>query len=332
MSEPRTSFTAREPIDLIAVVPFLLGFHPEQSVVLLTFGAAETFHARVDLPTGEDEQAVVVDMLTAVLGRHGVRRAALLLYTDDAWTAATFHDVAVTRMTGAGVELVDVLRIGRDRFHDAGDVDDAGTAYDVTTHAFTAERVLEGTVVHHNRAELAATLDVVDRVDAQEVAQEVERFADELFSTGATDVDFAEQARWIQLVVRRHVGDATTPSPPEAARLLLLVALVDLRDVAWAEMSRADANRHVDLWRDLLRRCPRDLVPAAASLLAFAAWLDGHGALAWCALDRCLDVDPEYSMAACIGPLLEAAVPPSVWTPLSEADLPVFSRGERRAS
>ena len=151
----------------------------------------------------------------------------------------------------------------------------------------------------------------------------------------ATEIEGAYTLRLAILHYRSHLAEVDRlleVLSREAARLLLLVALVDLRDVAWAEMSRADADRHVDLWRDLLRRCPRDLVPAAASLLAFAAWLDGHGALAWCALDRCLDVDPEYSMAACIGPLLEAAVPPSVWTPLSEADLPVFSRGERRAS
>jgi Domain of unknown function (DUF4192) len=331
MSAPRTSFTAREPVDLIAVVPFLLGFHPEQSVVLLTFGT-DTFHARVDLPTDEDDQVVVVEMLGEVLGRHQVRRAALLLYTEDPWTAATFHDVAVARLVGAGVELVDVLRVGPERFHDAGDVDDPGTAYDVKAHAFTAEQVLEGTVVHHNRAELAATLETVDRLEAQEVAAEVDRFAGELFPTGAVDVDFAEQARWVQLVVRTHVGAGTTPTVAEAARLLLLVALVDVRDVAWAEMTRADAARHVELWRDLLRRSPRDLVPAAASLLAFAAWLDGRGALAWCALDRCVAVDPEYSMADCISGLLAGAAPPSVWTPIAEADLPVFSGDDRWAS
>jgi hypothetical protein len=113
-------------------------------------------------------------------------------------------------------------------------------------------------------------------------------------------------------------------STDEAGRVLVLVAGVPLRDVAWAEMSRDDARAHVELWRDLVRRAPRDLLPAAASLLAFAAWLSGHGALAWCALDRCAEVDPEYSMADCVAGLLERAVPPSVWTPIAEADLPVF--------
>jgi hypothetical protein len=331
MSESRTSFTAREPVDLIAVAPFLLGFHPQDSVVLLTFGAAETFHARVDLPSEPDEQATVVDMLAEVLSRHGVGRAALLLYTEDTWVAATFHDAAVARLVADGVELIDVLRVGRDRFHDAGDVDDPGTPYDVRTHRFTAEQVLEGTVVHHNRAELAATLDPVHPADARAVAEEAERVAERLFSPGCEPIDLAPQARWVQQVIRRYVHTGTPLAAPDAARLALLVGLVEVRDVAWAEMSRPAASAHVELWRDMVRRCPRDLLPATASLLAFAAWLSGHGALAWCALDRCTAVDPEYSMADCISGLLEGAVPPSAWTPIQESDLTIFS-DERRAS
>jgi hypothetical protein len=94
--------------------------------------------------------------------------------------------------------------------------------------------------------------------------------------------------------------------------------------VAWAEISRAEATRHVDLWRDLVRRCPLDLLPGPSCLLAFAAWLAGQGALAWCALDRCFEVDPDYSMADCVAQLLASAVPPSVWTPIAEHDLPAF--------
>ena len=55
----RTSpYVARSPEDLIALVPFVLGFHPSESVVLLTFGApGGSFHARVDLPDGPDDRA-----------------------------------------------------------------------------------------------------------------------------------------------------------------------------------------------------------------------------------------------------------------------------------
>jgi hypothetical protein len=69
----------------------------------------------------------------------------------------------------------------------------------------------------------------------------------------------------------------------------------------------------VAFWTDVVRRTPEPLVPAPASLLAFAAWLAGHGALAWCALDRVFAVDPDYRMAAYLAQALEHALPPEVW-------------------
>ena len=105
----------------------------------------------------------------------------------------------------------------------------------------------------------------------------------------------------------------------------MLASLVPTRDVAWAEITRASSGHHVELWRGLVRRAPRDLLPGACSLLAFAAWQHGDGALAWCAIDRCLDVDPDYSMAHCVAQILTGAVPPSVWEPIPEDELPVFA-------
>ena len=61
----------------------------------------------------------------------------------------------------------------------------------------------------------------------------------------------------------------------------------------------------------LVRRSPRDLLPGPASLLAFAAWQHGDGALAWCAIDRCLEVDPDYSLAHYVAEVLNHAVPPN---------------------
>jgi hypothetical protein len=62
-----------------------------------------------------------------------------------------------------------------------------------------------------------------------------------------------------------------------------------------------------------VQRSPEDLVGAPAAVLGLAAWLAGNGALAWCALDRCTERDPENSLADLVGQLLSRAVPPSSW-------------------
>ncbi len=86
-----------------------------------------------------------------------------------------------------------------------------------------------------------------------------------------------------------------------------------VRDVAWLMMTREQAPAHVAFWSDVVRRTPDAWVPGAAAVLGFAAWLSGSGALAWCAVDRCLGVDPDHVLGGYVAQLLERAVPPHEW-------------------
>jgi hypothetical protein len=63
----------------------------------------------------------------------------------------------------------------------------------------------------------------------------------------------------------------------------------------------------------VLRRTPADQVADAAAVAAFCAWQAGHGALAWCALDRCFSGEPDHRLGRCLAECLTRAVPPSAW-------------------
>jgi hypothetical protein len=230
------------------------------------------------------------------------------------------------RLLDRCVEVIDVLRVDDGRWHSLPEDGSPGTAYDLDGHAFTAQGVFDGHVVHRDRAELADTLVGTDEDDAVEVALAATRYAD-LVSVSEETVSeetglLHTEARWLQRFIRSHLSAPI--AAVDAGRLLVLVSIIATRDVAWAEITRESSQDHVELWRGLVRRAPRHLRPGAASLLAFAAWQHGEGALAWCAIDRCLEVDPDYSMAHCIAQLLTGAVPPGVWEPIREEDLPVF--------
>ena len=97
-------------------------------------------------------------------------------------------------------------------------------------------------------------------------------------------------------------------------------------------MTRAVAGAHVGIWRDLVRRAPPDLMPGAAAVLGFAAWLSGEGALAWCAVERCLERDPGDALAHNVAALLQNAIPPSTWTPMPPSQIPALSGWSERAS
>jgi hypothetical protein len=141
----------------------------------------------------------------------------------------------------------------------------------------------------------------------------------------AARTQLVAEGRWVQERLRRFLDDGVPLDDHDAGRLLNLMMAIDVRDVAWAEMTRDNARRHVELWRDVVRRTPVHFLAPPATLLAFAAWLAGDGALAWCALDRAKVADPDYSMAMLVERALTCAVAPSSWVPLKEGHLTLFA-------
>ncbi|WP_345464577.1 DUF4192 domain-containing protein [Nocardioides marinquilinus] len=306
----RTVLTARSPDDLVAVASVVLGFWPEESIVMLTFDAVRPFHARVDLPGPADPPEAareVAAMLVAPAVRHGVGRVVLLVYSDDAERAATAHGALAEAFAGAGIDVVEALRVGGDRWFplDAGPAH-AGAPYDVSDHPFVVQSVVEGRVTHASRGALARTLDTDPRGLARVRAR--------LASLREADDVVAESA-WAAGVVVAHLDAGTAAPDDEAARLLVGLGAVPVRDAVWSVLTRERAREAVELLADLVRRAPDEHRAPVAALLAWAAWQSGDGALAWCAVDRARAVEPGHGLAGLVAEALTHAVPPSATDP-----------------
>ncbi|MGN6575760.1 MAG: DUF4192 domain-containing protein [Nocardioides sp.] len=341
-SAPRT-LRLKHPADLLAAVPGLLGFHPEDSVVLVTVGGAGTpFHARVDLPEGLDDVDTVADELVPVAAHAGVTRVALVLYTDDAAIARLVLETFDRRLAAHGVAIVVALRAdGRHWFLLADDRGrgrpDLGVPYDLSTHPLTVEAVVEGRVVHASREALRDSLVGSDPDEIERVAAAVEVAIVRLQGVaeppggsgrpGPAREHLVNEGRWVQHRVRRFLAEGVRLDTHDVGRLLVAMISIDVRDVAWSEMRRDNASAHVDLWRDVVRRSPLEALAPAAALLAFAAWLTGDGALAWCAVDRCQEAEPGYGLAGLVSQALAGAVPPTAWSPFPPEHLTLFARG-----
>ena len=130
MSESAMTLTAREPEDLLAMAPVVLGFVPRDSVVMLTFGARRPFHARVDLPDRPDELPELVSVLLEPARHHGVRRVVLLVYTADADWAEAVTGTLVPAFAAAGIESVaDIKARWVDSFFFGSESDDRTVAH-----------------------------------------------------------------------------------------------------------------------------------------------------------------------------------------------------------
>ena len=296
-TEP-TPLTAKSPEDVLAAVPVVLGFEPTDSVVMLTFAGGENFSARVNLPPNEgiDE---VVELLLDPARRHCVDSVLFVLYTDDVFLARRLRGRLVRAFDRARILVVETIRTDGMRWYSPGrpGVPASGVPYDCSGHRFRAQSVLEGRVIHGSREELAGMLMPTAGAAAVERAL-----------GAATPYVVAE----VGPVVAAALERGRFPDE-ELAALVLALPDLDARDAAWKGFDRPSAERQVDLWTDAVQRCPEALVAGPAAVLALAAWLAGHGALAWCAVDRSQEVEPGNSLARLVGDLLSDAVPPSWW-------------------
>ena len=89
MPAPTSSapFRVRNEADVLALVPFTFGFHPQRSLVLITFEPpGRPFGARIDLPEDPGELEAVVEELMVAVRRNGCgvdTHALIVVYTEE---------------------------------------------------------------------------------------------------------------------------------------------------------------------------------------------------------------------------------------------------------
>ncbi len=297
-------FTLRGPADLLAVVPFALGFEPEESLVLVTLGGGG-LHARVDLPRTACERREVTATLLQAVRANDVQAAALLAYSPDTVAGPAAVEQLRVALEGAGVQVVEALRVEGERWWPILDLDGPGHPVDLRAHPFTVERVFAGESVHRSRADLEAWV----RPDPDPAV------AAALASRSRVGEADAETG-WLRGVVASYDERGGPLPADDVARLLRVIAVGELRDHAWCSLTREAARPLLPLWREVTVRAPDEHRASAAACLALCAWLSGDGALAWIAVGRSREVDPGHTLAALVADLLEAAVSPRGWRPV----------------
>lgn len=328
--------TARNPEDLLAMAPVVLGFWPDDSVVMMTFGALRPFHARLPMPAFDELDAcVLLEVEECLLGpaeRHGVQAVVLLYFTDDPRVAEIVHDALREgcRVRGIGMVIAVVADGAEYSVVGAGGELGPRTSYDVTAHPFVVQGIVEGRITHRTRADMVASIEA-DPASAAPVLEQLHEggWHDTDPPIGAREV--RRHGNWVAATVRHATGSGELPGPGRLARLLWALQVPRIRDAAWSVLDRPTAARHVRFWTEVLRRTPDDLAAAPGVLLGLAAWQAGDGALAWAAVDRSRRADPDCRLAAFLATLLEEAVPPDAWSGTVDwaSGLPPDARGPR---
>jgi hypothetical protein len=320
---------ARSPQELLAVVPLLLGFMPEASLVVIGLAPPRDrvrVTLRYDLPRPPDED-VIADLVAHAVGVLGSQRLAAAMavgYGPEALVipvAGALLDAAHQ----AGIDLYDVLRVEDGRYWSYACGDEAccpaaGVPFDATTPPALAGA---GSPVLADRAAVAARVAPVGYIAAESMRQatrRAERHVAQLLAKvrkssrigAARRMIAAEGLAAVGAMIARYRGGGRFTSDYEIARITVALRDLRVRDDAWARMDPAHADVHQRLWTDVVRRAQPGYVAPPAALLAFVAWQSGDGALANVALDRALADDPGYSMAWLLRQVISAGAPPAL--------------------
>lgn len=312
------------PDDILGAVPFLLGFHPADSLVVVAFaGGGARGRLRVttrwDLPLPSG----ALDQFVPLLRREEVTHVILAGFGPGALVTPAVDEVV--RLLGeAGIAVVEALRAEGARYWSyvcprAECCPPEGRAYDSVAGQVATRAISEGLVALPDRESLEQTVAPlrgaardrmrdVTRLVAADVRARLVGAAD----PGRVPAEFvADGLARVRGAVAGFAARGRLPDH-EAARLGIDLAVIRVRDEAWTLMDDDSQDTHLALWLDLTRRLETPFVPPVASLLSAAAWRRGDCALAGIAVERALAADPAYSMANLLAQGLRQLISPLV--------------------
>ncbi|HET6484712.1 MAG TPA: DUF4192 domain-containing protein [Actinoplanes sp.] len=315
MSDAVLQLQIRSDVDLVAVVPYLLGFQPGDGsiVVMAVADNLVVFGARLDLPGPDDPTAALLDMshhiADVALRAHPNPTMVLIGYGSATDLDPALHTVAaVFAIDGLPVRLP--LRVTDNRIHHLDcthpDCPADGTPFDPSASPIPAEATYAGVVALPSRDAKAALLKPDPTATGETIQRAIIEATTRLDMQGDDVHETAAPA--VTEALRRHVG-GVSPDETELAWLLVLLARPSIWSLA---LSRTEPSpQHLAFWTEVTRRAPEPFVPAPATLLAITAWGFGDGMLAELAARRALRADPANENATAVLWAVKSGISPA---------------------
>lgn len=301
--EPSVRLT--EPADVVCMVPHLLGFHPEDSIVVMACARLRlALTARIPLDMA-DKPADLARTL-GLLDRRVPDAGWLVVgYGSDLLRVST----ALTQVT----QLLDESRVISCQQVDAGRYWEHGhperPCQIVPEHSTAVtEAVIAGMVVAPDREALRERIAPPKGWAARRARERVECAREEVMTMGIADRVICCDA----LLDRAAVG-LDTLSDDDLTLLGVLMHQPATRDIALKRLDHEHRWPNLALWQRVIRAMPvADQGPVLA-VLGIACWVAGEGALQVICLERGKELAPNDRLLALLAKSTALALPPQLW-------------------
>ena len=309
--------TVKTPHDLLAAVPFLIGYHPTDSLVLISVKSDSLEMAmRIDFPKNPPEGSY--QLLASHLKRDNSEGALIVAYepADSLAGPEVLHNVA-DAVASLDIPIRELMLVRNNHWRSLLCNDDkccppeGNQIEEFVNSRIAAEQVASGKVLPFSDSgglthSISATILAKDiNWNAQVVGFRVDPDANNL---NELQRDGAES---ILLLADFYSQNGFCKDYDLMARVLGRLSDIQVRDFALGCHTDQTINSYWAMWRDLLRIAPPKFVAPVASVFASIAYENGEGALAHRALDRAIEDDPEYSLARLLRRIFSSGWPPS---------------------
>lgn len=299
-SDARPTLRISGPAQILQIIPYLLGFHPERSVVIVALsGTTIVVSARYDIEAPPECAAP----LCRTASESGADRVIVVIYDDaiDGFPLA-HHDYLVALdavFDRYAMRGIDTLGVGNGRWwsylcendsccpREGTPLEDAGVA--------AAGAVAEGLVALPGREDLEAEL-TPHPIGMAKVLTALGELGDAVDDRPDVVVRADDWAA-VRRFVRRARRGAGPPEPDEAARVLWALMDRAVRDATVGFLAKRPEPEVSNAWRELVRVAPPPWRAPVATVYALWCFAAGSGARSNIAVDVALDADPDYSMA-----------------------------------
>lgn len=292
--------------DLVSVVPYLIGFHPEESLVVMMLEQGRVaVTARVDLAAVRGAEGLAA-LLGKLFERFPAAEAWFLAFTDD--------DVLAWELLAECVEVVGSARLGRVLQVASGywraDFPDGPTgSISGEVSVAAAEAAVLGLPARSSRRDLRLGI-------AGPPPGELARLGTEFAARSAELEALGPRGR--RRLLRRLLRTPAHCRLEDCVRLALLADRLEGQVAMLRTLCRENADQQLELWTQVVRHSPDDVRPAVLGLLGMAAWQTGDGALQVVCLEELDLMDASAPIAILLDLLNTNVVPPDHWRAVRE--------------
>ena len=307
--------TLTSPHDLLAAVPFLIGYHPENSLVVIALaGESVGMAMRVDFPLDPDPDQI--DALATHLVKDSCDAALLVSYLPSNVTDAEFIIAPLSEaLEMRGISIRESLEIKGERWRsllcqDKDCCPPQGNAMpDISSSRVAAEQVAAGRrLPFRDLDSLKAALS--ERKPDPQLNKLLKQVPDLDYEGGQLRAKQREAA--VATIELLKDFELQGYSDNKALIALVLARLEDLqvRDYAMGITTSENIEALGTMWFSLLRMAPKQYLAPVATLYSAVCYENGDGTLAQRALDRAFEADLAYPLAKLLRRVFAAGWPP----------------------